>query len=290
MALLNWIGGRGWHVDPRTGKGDVSVVRADNAEIPHAYRSGAIDGAWVPEPTAAKLVAEGAKVLVDESTLWPGGKFVTTNVIVSQRFLAEHPDVVEAVLRGSVASNAWINANPAAARESANAALERPDRQALARRGARPGVAVHRGHRRPARLDARRAGQARGGRRADRTAGPDRDLRPDATQQRPPILGPGGRRRRRPRRAGDLSWSRPPWPLPRSSRPSRWRYQARIAHVSKSYGRQLVLDDIDLQVEPGQFVTLLGASGCGKSTLLNLVAGLDRPTAGSIETPTAGPR
>jgi NitT/TauT family transport system substrate-binding protein len=125
VALLNWISGRGWHVDPRTGKGDVSVVRADNAEIPHAYRSGAIDGAWVPEPTAAKLVAEGAKVLLDESTLWPGGKFVTTNVIVSQRFLAEHPDVVEAVLRGSVASNAWINANPAAAKEAANAALER---------------------------------------------------------------------------------------------------------------------------------------------------------------------
>lgn len=66
-------------------------------------------------------------------------------------------------------------------------------------------------------------------------------------------------------------------------------YQARITHVSKSYGRQLVLDDINLQVEPGQFVTLLGASGCGKSTLLNLVAGLDRPTAGSIETPHGRP-
>jgi NitT/TauT family transport system substrate-binding protein len=123
VALLNWIASRGWTVDARTGKGDVSVLRADNAEIPHAYKSGAIDGAWVPEPTAAKMVAEGAKVLVDESTLWPDGKFVTTNVIVSQRFLAEHPDVVEAVLRGSVASNAWINANPAAAKKSANAAI-----------------------------------------------------------------------------------------------------------------------------------------------------------------------
>ena len=42
-------------------------------------------------------------------------------------------------------------------------------------------------------------------------------------------------------------------------------------------GQQLVLDDITLDVAPGEFVTLLGASGCGKSTLLNLVAGLDRP-------------
>ncbi|MFP1624936.1 ABC transporter ATP-binding protein [Streptomyces sp. 5K101] len=73
----------------------------------------------------------------------------------------------------------------------------------------------------------------------------------------------------------------------------RTEYAARIGHVSKSFagpaGTQLVLDDITLDVAPGEFVTLLGASGCGKSTLLNLVAGLDRPTAGSIETPGGRP-
>ncbi|WP_188940137.1 ABC transporter ATP-binding protein [Nakamurella endophytica] len=42
------------------------------------------------------------------------------------------------------------------------------------------------------------------------------------------------------------------------------------------------LDSIDLTVAPGEFVCLLGASGCGKSTLLNLVAGLDRPTSGTV--------
>lgn len=70
-------------------------------------------------------------------------------------------------------------------------------------------------------------------------------------------------------------------------------HAARIDHVSKSFagpeGQQLVLDDITLDVAPGEFVTLLGASGCGKSTLLNLVAGLDRPSAGSIETPGGRP-
>jgi NitT/TauT family transport system ATP-binding protein len=66
----------------------------------------------------------------------------------------------------------------------------------------------------------------------------------------------------------------------------------RLSHVSKAFGRpgagSVVLDDIDLDVAPGEFVTLLGASGCGKSTLLNLVAGLDEPSAGTIE--VAGPR
>ncbi|GFH37592.1 ABC transporter ATP-binding protein [Streptomyces pacificus] len=70
-------------------------------------------------------------------------------------------------------------------------------------------------------------------------------------------------------------------------------HAARIEHVSKSFrgpaGSQLVLDDISLDVAPGEFVTILGASGCGKSTLLNLVAGLDRPTTGSIETPGGRP-
>ncbi|KUL39338.1 sulfate ABC transporter ATP-binding protein [Streptomyces sp. NRRL F-4489] len=70
-------------------------------------------------------------------------------------------------------------------------------------------------------------------------------------------------------------------------------YAARIHHVSKSFGRpgarQQVLDDISIDVAPGEFVCLLGASGCGKSTLLNLVAGLDAPSEGTIETPGGRP-
>uniref|UniRef100_A0AAU2VK16 Aliphatic sulfonate ABC transporter substrate-binding protein n=1 Tax=Streptomyces sp. NBC_00008 TaxID=2903610 RepID=A0AAU2VK16_9ACTN len=124
VALLNWISEKGWKVDAQSGKGDVSVVRTDNKVTPDAYKSGSIDGAWAPEPTASKLVAQGAKVLLDERKLWPDDKFVITNIIVSQKFLDQHPDVVEAVLRGSVNTNAWINANPDKAKASANSALK----------------------------------------------------------------------------------------------------------------------------------------------------------------------
>ncbi len=123
VALLNWIRTQGWKVDAQSGKGDVSVVRTDNKITPDAFANGSIDGAWVPEPTASKLVGEGGKVLLDEGSLWPNKQFVITNVIVSQKFLSAHPDVVEAVLRGSVKTNAWINANPDQAKADANAQL-----------------------------------------------------------------------------------------------------------------------------------------------------------------------
>jgi NitT/TauT family transport system ATP-binding protein len=66
----------------------------------------------------------------------------------------------------------------------------------------------------------------------------------------------------------------------------------RLSGVSKRYGDAatgvVALQDISLDVAPGEFVCLLGASGCGKTTLLNLVAGLDRPSVGTVEVPAGG--
>ncbi|MGH3323392.1 MAG: ABC transporter substrate-binding protein [Streptomyces sp.] len=125
VALLNYLAEKGHKVSPETGKGEVSVLRQDNKEIPTTFQQGGIDGAWVPEPTASNLVAKGGKVLLNEKKLWKDGKFVTTNLVVRQDFLKKHPDVVEAVVRGSVRANAWINDHPDEAKKHINSALER---------------------------------------------------------------------------------------------------------------------------------------------------------------------
>jgi NitT/TauT family transport system ATP-binding protein len=61
----------------------------------------------------------------------------------------------------------------------------------------------------------------------------------------------------------------------------------RLRDVSKVYGHGRgavsALDRISFDINPGELVCLVGASGCGKSTLLTLIAGLDRPTSGSVE-------
>src|ERR687895_1326700 len=49
-----------------------------------------------------------------------------------------------------------------------------------------------------------------------------------------------------------------------------------------SFGASEILSGIELVIRKGEFVSLIGHSGCGKSTLLNLVAGLLKPTAGTI--------
>ena len=55
-----------------------------------------------------------------------------------------------------------------------------------------------------------------------------------------------------------------------------------IQNVQKSFANEQVLKDINLNIEKGEFVSLLGPSGCGKSTLLNIVAGLLSPSEGNI--------
>jgi len=55
-----------------------------------------------------------------------------------------------------------------------------------------------------------------------------------------------------------------------------------INHIMKNFGNTEVLKDIDIKIEEGEFITLLGSSGCGKTTILRIIAGLEVPDSGTI--------
>jgi len=131
VALRSWLRSQGLKTDTQGG-GDVSIVPQDNATALAAFESGAIAGAWEPEPWATRMVQEGkGRVLVDERTLWPAGQFVTTELMVRTAFMNEHPDVVQRLLEGQVAATDFINANPADAKAATNQALQQATGKAL---------------------------------------------------------------------------------------------------------------------------------------------------------------
>src|SRR4051795_5304283 len=100
VALRTWLTDQGLKNSVQGG-GDVTIAPTANADVLNLFKSGQLDGAWVPEPYASRLVLEGGgHVLVNEKDLWPGGKFVTTHLIVSTEFLTKYPDTVAALLRG----------------------------------------------------------------------------------------------------------------------------------------------------------------------------------------------
>jgi NitT/TauT family transport system substrate-binding protein len=108
----------------QTGGGDVGVTPiSPNSNAVLEFKSGQIAGGWEPQPYAAEMVADGGKVLVNEASLWPAGKFVTTNLVVSQSFLAAHASVVSDLLKGQIESVSYINKNTPAAETAANAEL-----------------------------------------------------------------------------------------------------------------------------------------------------------------------
>ena len=110
----------------------MSIKPQENGQTLETFKQGQIAGAWVPEPWATRLVREGGgKVLVDERTLWPGGQFVTTHLIVTTSFLKDHPDVVERLVAGHIAATDYVNQNTAEAQDVVNAGITKVTGQAM---------------------------------------------------------------------------------------------------------------------------------------------------------------
>jgi NitT/TauT family transport system substrate-binding protein len=131
VALRSWLTRQGLHATLEGG-GDVAILPQSNAQTLETFRAGLIDGAWVPEPWATRLVIEGGgHVLVDERDLWPHGQFVTTQVVVRTAFLEQHPDLVSRFLEAHVRAVDFLNAEPARAQEIVNAGIQRVTGKAL---------------------------------------------------------------------------------------------------------------------------------------------------------------
>jgi len=134
-ASRYWLKQHGMATTP-TGGGDVPIkpIKPNSAAVLE-FTSGQIDGGWEPEPYATEMVLAGGTRLVNEASLWPGGKFVTTNLVVTQSFLKAHPSAVNGLLKGQIETNSYINSNPTAAANAANAELTK-----LLGKGVKPNV------------------------------------------------------------------------------------------------------------------------------------------------------
>ena len=132
IALRWYLKNQGFNTDA-AGGGDVHILPQDNATTLNAFKQGQVDGAWLPEPWASRLLIEGgAKILVDERDLWPGGKFITTNLVVRTDFLKAHPSTIRKLLEGLYRTNDYLTTNSADSQATANSAIAQVTGKALA--------------------------------------------------------------------------------------------------------------------------------------------------------------
>ena len=260
----------------------------DNADtlpaVPDRRHRRRLGARAVGHPPGRRRAAAGPRRRGD---LWPDGKFVTTAPRrAHRRSSTQHPDVVKALLSGHVGRRSTsINDEPGrgpgsssttgietitGASRSATAVVDAPGRTSTFTA-------------RPDRLVARR------------TSADDAD-RPSGCSIRSTSTGIYDltllnkvlrRAQGKPDGGSDRDRARRVAPATRRTRRASAKRSARIRGVTRCSGRPAATSspstDVALDVARGEFVCLVGASGCGKSTLLNLVAGLDKPTAGTVD-------
>lgn len=124
VALRNYLKAHGYKTTTTGTGGDVTIRPQDNSQTIQTFKDGKIDGAWVPEPYVSRLVNEdGGHILVDEGTLWTGGKYDTTVVLVRKAFADQHPDVIKNFLKAHVEAVDAMNADPTGAQTTVNDAI-----------------------------------------------------------------------------------------------------------------------------------------------------------------------
>jgi NitT/TauT family transport system substrate-binding protein len=130
VALRAWLKAHGLKTTDKGG--DVQVVPIANPDQLTLFLKKQLDAAWAPEPWATRLIHEGnGRLFLDERDLWPRGQFVITNLIVSSKFLHEHPDVVKNWIRAHVELTDWINGHLSESKQLINRQIQKETGKAL---------------------------------------------------------------------------------------------------------------------------------------------------------------
>jgi NitT/TauT family transport system substrate-binding protein len=110
VAARIWLVGHG--LTPKVQGGTVNLVPLSNPDQITMFKRKEIDAAWTVEPWVSRLEVEaGGEIFLEEKSLWPEGKYVTTHLVVQRKFLKEHPDLVRKLLVGHVEVTQLINNN-----------------------------------------------------------------------------------------------------------------------------------------------------------------------------------
>jgi NitT/TauT family transport system substrate-binding protein len=124
VALRTWLHEQG--LEARDEGGDVTVLAVESYELLHLFRVGQLDAAWAATPWPGVLTTAGvARLLVDEASLWSGGRFATTHLLVSTIYMDAHPHVVRRLVRANVDAIRFIQRDLLAALSVALRGLER---------------------------------------------------------------------------------------------------------------------------------------------------------------------
>src|ERR1700756_4714034 len=130
VALRAWLRTNGLKTTDKGG--DVQVIPLANPDQLTLFLKKDLDAAWAPEPWATRLIREGnGRLFLDERTLWPNGQFVCANLIVSSKFLKEHPEAVKSWLRAHVELTDWINGHLPEAKKLLNQQIQKETGKAL---------------------------------------------------------------------------------------------------------------------------------------------------------------
>ncbi len=130
VSLRAWISKQ--NLTLREKGGDVQILPMANSDQVTLFLRKEIDAAWTVEPWVSILAQNaGGEVFLDESSLWPDGRYATTLVIVRKDYLGRHPEAVKAFLKAHLSVTRWILGHETDAKKLLNSEIEKLTHKAI---------------------------------------------------------------------------------------------------------------------------------------------------------------